>query len=225
MKKIMSVGLILAIFAVVFIYFNKSTAPSSTATSSNKKIPLPWNITTFNDGSAEVFSIHLSHTTLNQVIEQWGLPDSIALFSEKSKKRTLEVYYTHAPLGPMKASIVLTLAISDKKIQGMLPRVIGQEGTDSGSSKLYLSENDQRTLGPHLVTSLAYIPGYKGLESDYFEEHLGKPKATLKESPSSVSWFYPSKGLTLVINDEGKEVFHYQTPSSFSLPEQVQLLK
>jgi hypothetical protein len=41
----------------------------------------------------------------------------------------------------------------------------------------------------------------------------------LQESEHAVSWFYPEKGLSILIDQEAYEVIEYIQPSRFSLAE------
>ena len=65
---------------------------------------------------------------------------------------------------------------------------------------------------------ISYIPGTRNLDADFFLERFGTPAATLRESEQAQSWFYPEKGLSVLIDEDAREVLEYQPPRKFVLP-------
>ena len=63
------------------------------------------------------------------------------------------------------------------------------------------------------------LPTYGGLEADFFRERLGEPAAWKFEDEERVLWFYPDKGLSLLIDSDGKDIFQYSMPRNFEIPE------
>ncbi len=181
-----------------------------------QQISTPWAIKTYRDGSLQVLNIHLGSTTLQEVIDSHSAPDNIALFTHDNKPQTIEAYFSYAPTGPLRAKLVLTLSASRSDMIKMMERATSLSVTTDGHRKLFLSNDDQQSLLTHSVESLTLIPDYSGLDATYFRQRLGEPVATHKESESAVSWYYPQKGLTVLIDDDGKEVFQYQNPSDFN---------
>ena len=56
---------------------------------------------------------------------------------------------------------------------------------------------------------------------DFFRSRFGEPAAWLQENDRAVSWFYPKLGLSVLIDDEAREVLEYQPPRDFVMPEGV----
>jgi hypothetical protein len=74
---------------------------------------------------------------------------------------------------------------------------------------------DHATRGIRVLT---YLPGTRGLDTGFFRARFGEPAATLQETEHAVSWFYPSLGLSVLIDDNGGEVLEYQAPRDFVMP-------
>ncbi|MCB1757068.1 MAG: hypothetical protein KDJ38_16210 [Gammaproteobacteria bacterium] len=218
MKKFLLYALLAIIIIGLGTFLFIKPANHSPQDAGDESVPMPWDVKTFDDGSAEIFGVHLGFTTLQEVIDAWGMPDSIGLFAEQDEPQSIEVFFTTAPIGPMKAKVVLTLSLTDQELERMFANASGQSGTASGASRYILKDEDQRALLEHRIGNLTYIPAYKGLEAEYFETRLGKPQATHQETETAVSWFYPARGLTLLIDDKGPEVFQYQNPGDFNMP-------
>ena len=220
MKIILSVALVILTTVIVYHLSTQPAADIKNAAPANAA-PMPWDITRFEDGSTEVFGMRLGHSTLQNAMDILGQPDSIALFAEDQNAQSIEIYFKHAALGPLKASLVLTLEAEQRQMQDMMTRAASQKATRTGARRYLLSLADQQAVFNHKIKALTYIPAYPGLDAEYFDERLGLPFAILKESETAVSRYYPDQGLTLLIDDDGKEVFQYQHPAYFTLPSQA----
>jgi len=69
-----------------------------------------------------------------------------------------------------------------------------------------------------VLVGVTYIPGYSRLEEDFFRARLGEPAAWQRVDEERIRWFYPDKGLSLLIDADGKDVFEYVLPRDFVLP-------
>lgn len=218
-QALLIIALLLLLMGGGYILFSPQTTSKDDL--STEKVNLPWNVTQTQDGGSVIFDVHLETTTLNDIIQKWGRPEKMALFASQGTPLSVEVFYNNPPIGPMKASIVLTLAASDQEMLAIGMNTTGQSGTETGDARHTIAQDDQKKLLDHTITTLTYVPSYKGLEADYFEERLGKPAAIHRESDTATSWFYPHIGLTLLVDDSGKDVFQYQSPSSFTIPNEA----
>lgn len=211
MKKLAALILVTALILGVAFWFATQKQPGS----ESANVETPWNITLHEDGTLESLGIRLDHSTLQDLIDRHGLPDSIALFADAREASSVEAYFRNAKFGPISISLVVTMRLSQEELDAMLDRSGGQLGTKTGASKFLLDEADQRALLEKTVGYLTAMPAYTSLEADYFRERLGDPAASLRVSETAQNWIYPDKGLTLLIDEEGKEVFQYRNPGEF----------
>lgn len=185
----------------------------------SQRTDLPWQITVFPDGSSQVLDLRLGVSTLQDAMNKFGLPEGMALYLHNSTPANIEVYFGTVTLGPLKAKVIANLAVDSAQKEAMAQRAVKRESTPTGDPKLVLSAEDQQLLTSAAISNLSYSPTYGGLEADFFRERLGEPAAWKKGEESQVFWFYPDRGLTLLIDAEGKELFEYQRPDQFQLPE------
>jgi len=183
-----------------------------------QRTDLPWQISALPDGTSTVLGLHLGVATLTDVIDAYGTPENIALFVQREGDRSLEVYFGTVHLGPLTGKLIATLAAEPELLDGIEARSVGREGTQEGAIKRLLADEDKANLGTRLVSGLSYVPSYGGLEAQFFRERLGEPDAWREETEHAVSWFYPTLGLSLLVDAKGKEVFEYVPPHSFALP-------
>ena len=71
------------------------------------------------------------------------------------------------------------------------------------------------------VRSLTYIPLYGELDAEFFRSRFGEPAAWRRIDDTSVQWFYPDRGLSILIDANSKEVLQYAQPRDFSLPKDL----
>ncbi len=216
MKKILVLISALALVATLFSMVVIKPDVSERQMAEAQKILTPWAIETFDDGTSKVLGIHLNKTILSEVVDSIGPPDSIALFAENLDPKSIEIFFNKAPTGPLGAKLVVTIKATKHQALSMMERSTQHTVLGDGTRKFYLQEEDKQTLLSYIISSITLVPSYQGLDAQYFLERFGEPTAKHKETEAAVSWFYPEKGLTLLIDDDGKEVFQYQAPVDFT---------
>ncbi|MEN8174967.1 MAG: hypothetical protein ABFS23_04350 [Pseudomonadota bacterium] len=196
-------------------------APQGTDTLENRT-DLPWQITPLADGGARVLDLDLGRATLADAQLKFGEPERMALYLDKDGSRSLEVYFGTVRLGRLKAKIVVALNAGEAMLDELERGATTRKPAADGSFRLLLADNDKSRLASLPLASITYVPGYDGLEADFFRERLGEPDAWLRESAHAVNWFFPRLGLSLLIDADGKEVFQYMPPRAFRLPPNAQ---
>ena len=187
-----------------------------------KNIDLPWNVTVNEDKSTEVFRLKPGISTLTDAIARFHEPEEIAIYAGK-EKRSLEAYLGTVNLGPLQAKVILTLAATEQELQTMLERSSGLSLSGGEDKKLKLAPEDVQQALQRTVSSITFIPKYSGLDSEFFKERLGEPFAWQRLGEKAVQYYYPEKGLSVIIDAEGKEVLEYNHPAEFVLPDPASL--
>ncbi len=182
---------------------------------------LPWQITVNPDGSSRVFDIDLGKATLSDAQGKFGPVENYAVFVRDENTSDLEAYFGNVMFGPLKAKVVVKLAASEQEKKELVARGGERDSSPTGDWKYTLSKADQALQAHRLVTTISYVPGTRGLDEAFFLERFGKPAATLQENEDAVSWFYPDRGLSILIDDNGREVLEYVAPRDFLMPEGV----
>lgn len=180
---------------------------------------LPWQIETFDDGSSQVFGLRLYHATLADAVERLGPYEELALFESRGGGHSLEAFFGNVSFGPLKAKVVVTLAAPANELKTLAERAQERKGSPSGDWKLLLNRADLDSQLLRPLSGLTYIPAYGGLEAEFFRQRLGEPDAWRTLEEGRVQWFYPAKGLSLLLDAEGKEVLEYVAPRDFRLPD------
>lgn len=195
--------------------------PAPTQDPGAARTDLPWQIQLFDDGSSEVFGLRLGHSTLADTVERFGPYEELALFEAKDGSHSLEAFFGTVSFGPLKAKVVVSLEAPAEQLTALAARAQERKGSPTGDWKLFLDPSDLDGQLARPLATLTYIPSYGGLEADFFRQRLGEPEAWQTVDEESVKWFYPRKGLSLLLDTKGKEVLEYVAPRNFQLPEGV----
>jgi hypothetical protein len=177
----------------------------------------PWNITLHEDGSSEVFSLKPGISTLQDVQARFHEAEAIAIYHGQSQD-SLEAYFDTIKIGPLEAKLVITLNASKEELEQMLERARGIALSGDADRKIKLSSDDQLQALQRTISGITFIPKYSGLDSDFIKERFGEPAAWLRLNENAVQYFYPDKGLSILIDAKGKEVLEYKHPAQFILP-------
>ncbi|OGT91863.1 MAG: hypothetical protein A2286_07585 [Gammaproteobacteria bacterium RIFOXYA12_FULL_61_12] len=181
---------------------------------------MPWQIETFEDGTSKALGVHIGKSTLADVIERYGRPEGIALFVNKEGAMSLEAYFDSVKTGPFSAKVILTLTADPAELSALAGRAMGRDSGPSGDQRLLLAEEDKSIQSQRRISGLTYIPAYGQLDADFFRARFGEPRAWRRNSESSVSWFYPDRGLSILLDAEGKEMLQYEAPKDYRGPKE-----
>jgi len=212
---------ILAVVAITLLAF-QLFAPIPGPDALKPRTDLPWQISVNPDGSSRVFDIELGSATLADAMTKFGGLEGLAVFERRDGRMALEAYFGNVQFGALKAKVVAGLKASDQELKEIRSRAINREGTPSGDWKYPLNDAPEMHLERRLRL-ITYLPGTRKLDAEFFRTRFGEPAAWLQESETAVSWFYPDKGLSVLIDDEAREVLEYQPPRDFVLPAGVSL--
>lgn len=182
-----------------------------------QKAEFPWNITLHEDGSSEVFSLKPGFSTLQDVQVRFHEAEEIAIYHGQTKD-SLEAYFDTVKIGPLEAKLVITLTAGKEELEKMLERARGLALSGDTDRKIKLSTEDQLQALQRTISGITFIPKYSGLDSAFIKERFGEPSAWLRLNENAVQYFYPDRGLSILIDAEGKEVLEYKHPAQFELP-------
>ncbi len=207
--------LLAAVVTALALYF---LMPDPREDVTRQRTDLPWQVTTFPDGTSQVIDLHLGEDDLARAVQKLGPYEELALFEGKDGHYSLEAWFGNVEFGPLKAKVTVSLALGPARAQALAAQAVERKPSPTGDWKLLLPSAVNATLDDALVVGLTYIPAYGGLDEAFFRERLGEPDAWQRVDENRVRWFYPDRGLSLLIDADGKEVFEFVLPRQFELP-------
>lgn len=175
---------------------------------------LPWTITRTAQGSTEVFHIELGKTTLRQAIELLHSFPELAVMQARNSEYSLEAYFGKQRLGLFEAKLVAELEADQTTIEKFGTEHIKREPQASGAWRLTVSEPNQKLANDFPIKYLIYIP-VVNYEPDIIRARFGEGAEVVKLTETVDAWFYADRGLAMLIDAKGGDIFYYSSPQEF----------
>lgn len=178
---------------------------------------LPWQLTLNAQGQPTVFHIAIGQDTLKSVIDRFHHFPEIALFTQQNGKQSLEAYFAKQRLGLFEAKLLVDLQADDATLNQLQQKSGKREGTASGQWKYALDEKDLPQINQLLIRRVVYMPSVD-YTPDVVKARFGEPGEVLPSSQTRVEyWFYPDKGLAILLNNDGGDIFYYTAREHYAV--------
>lgn len=227
MKKIIIIFSLL-IIAFIAIYSSSNRQKNNETSAARNKIQniiqnYPWQIAIMEDGKSKVFGIVLSATELRRVSQIFNEQPQLAVF-EQNSNMSLEAYYKNVTRGGLIGDYIFTLDASSEQLDQLKLKSFKHKLLNNNGRRYDLGKDALQFVNKWKVKYLSYIPVVQ-LDEKMILKRFGQPakkiQTTIKtaESESLASWhyLYPDKGLDIIINENGKDLFQYVLPENFNL--------
>lgn len=177
---------------------------------------LPWDITVHPDGTSSVFGLNLDKDSLLEFKRLYDKKADLAIFLDPDKHATLEAYFGSTDVGALTANVALVAKADQKLLQDWIKNNReSPDPTPSGAWKYSMSDAEMREAQNFPVESITYKPA-TDYSVDLIERRFGKPAQTIVVDAQTQFWLYPSKGLVITVNPEGKDLLQYISPKDFA---------
>jgi hypothetical protein len=176
---------------------------------------LPWQIDVLPDGNARVFGITLGQSTTLEAKRALDHKADFSLFKAPDGSLSLEAYYGTLMLGVFEAKLIAEIEATPEQLKTLSEHAENPRAQPSGSWKADLSDQDYLTIESWPVRSLTYIPMAVQFDAALLEKRFGKPAERRPIDEGREYWFYPDKGLAIMLADKDKEILQYVAPSDF----------
>lgn len=175
---------------------------------------LPWQIEILQDGSTQVFGLHIGVSRLSDAIEKLGSDMELAIIAATDEAGSLEMYYGHYRAGLLSGKLVIQTDISEKDLKHWRENALRSEYMETGLAKKYtLSPEDLPQVLDEVITGLTFLPAVN-LDEEVILARFGEPEKRIR-LPGVIHFLYPEKGLDLAFHESSKEVLQYVSPDAF----------
>jgi len=198
------------IFIGFFLFLSACDAPDKETLNAN----LPWQASTKSDGSTQVLGVDIGKVTFKDMMFKLQLLAEPALFEAPDGKLTLEAYFGKKKFGVLEARLVAEMDAEESLLKMMLAEQVERDSTPSNNWKYSLSVKNTKLANDLRVWRLIYMP-----VSDYEPKQMkffGEPEEKLKINETAEYWFYPQRGMVLLYDTDGKEIFYYVAKRDFA---------
>ncbi len=176
---------------------------------------LPWQISISESGNTKVFGIEIGKSTFKELMHELKLLAEPALFENKEGEFLLEASFGKKKIGLLEARLIAELDADRKTLQTIKHESEKKEATPSNQWKYVPSiKSTQEIINDLRVWRLIYLP-----VSNYDEkriEFFGEPEEVISITDTAKYLLFPKKGVAVLWDTEGKEIFYYVAPKDFS---------
>lgn len=188
-----------------FLNFDPKTVPTS---------GLPWQIETLPGGESRVFDLTLGKSTLTDARARFGPEMELAIVATPTEAGNVEGYYEALTLGFVAGKMIITADLPQDVIEGMRERAPKTEYMQSTTRKATLAEADRALALAAPIRGIAFIPSAQ-LDEAVILERFGQPAERIRIGENLEHFLYPAKGLDVVLDSKGRELFQYVAPARF----------
>ena len=204
MKESRLVLIILLITFVIYSVFYLSTR--------DVEIPdnqaMPWQSYVNDQGKTVVFDLTMDESTLAESMRLFGTEVEASLFEDKDQKQTLEIFFSNTKVGGISAKVILNLELNDQQFNYLSDNIKETEVMPSGNKKTIFNQAGESSMFGLTISALTFIPS-ADLSADTLLGLFKKPARVELVEPGVEYWYYPSKGLRIIVDAERKEILEF----------------
>ncbi len=225
MNKFLSGVLVIGILAAALFWFLSGNDKENKAVAATG---LPWQVSTTANGATHVLGVDIGETTFKELMFKLKLLAEPALFETPEGNLFLEASFGKKKFGVLEARLIAEMEADQSIFKAMKEGNTGRDSTPSNHWKYSLSIESTKVANDLRVWRLMYLPiaDFEKKQMQFF----GEPQEKIQVTDNAQYWLYPNKGMALLWDKEGKEIFYYAAPKDFprlkkSLPTNVVTVK
>ncbi len=221
MNKVLTGSLVVGIIVASLFWFLSGNDKENKAVAATG---LPWQVSTTANGATHVLGVDIGETTFKELMFKLRLLAEPALFETPEGNLFLEASFGKKKFGVLEARLIAEMEADQSVFKMMKEDNAGRDSTPSNHWKYSLSIESTKVANDLRVWRLVYLPiaDFDLKQMKFF----GEPQEKIQVTDNAQYWLYPKKGMALLWDKEGKEIFYYAAPKDFarlkkSLPTKV----
>lgn len=207
MRRFLPTFLLITLVLAIYPFIGKDEE-------SVKVTGLPWQIDKLPNGSIRVFGVIPGQTTLGEAVSHLGADMELAIMDSSHEAASLEMYYGQYRAGLLSARLVFAADMDADTINSMRANAVDKQVLETGTRKHVLSAEDHARAYTAVIQTIACVPAVN-LDHDIIIKRFGEPAEVIHTDNQLTHYLYPSKGLDVILNEDGKEVLQYVAPHEF----------
>lgn len=170
---------------------------------------LPWNSHFNSHNQLETLGLIINQSTPNDAKAIFGDDVEVKLFSHKDESsKAAEVYFPSIHIGTIRGAIALSLDVDPDMLNEIYSQGIQTTVTQTGNRQVTPNTENINLLLQQPIKQVTLLPK-KHLTERAVKMRFGDPQRIEKQSDGLDHWFYPEKGLELIMDPEGPEALQY----------------
>jgi hypothetical protein len=187
-------------FAVMFLLTRDIQTPENQA--------MPWQSYINDQDQTVVFDLTMGHRKLLDAARLFGTEIEASLFEIENVDPELEVYFSSTKVGGISAKIILNLALDNQNIDILRDNIDVSMMMPSGVKKTTFKSKAESLMSQFTIKSLTFIPR-ADLPENVVIDLFGKPDRVDLSDQGISYWYYPEKGLKIIMDDEQKDILEF----------------
>jgi hypothetical protein len=169
---------------------------------------MPWQSYVNVQGKTVVFDLTMDESTLAESMRLFGTEVEASLFEDKDQKKTLEIFFSNTKVGGISAKVIINLALNDQQFNYLSDNIKETEVMPSGNKKTIFNQAGESSMFGLTISALTFIPS-ADLSADTLLGLFKKPARVELVEPGVEYWYYPSKGLRIIVDAKRKEILEF----------------
>jgi hypothetical protein len=206
-----AVGLGLGALVLAFVptAWHMATRTPGGAAAADATSDAPWAIAPDGEG-IRVFGLQLPGSTLAAARRRWGEDLQVAVMVDGEGPPVLEAYVERFSAGGVEGRLVLAFDATPDQLAGWTAASPG-EPRPGGGRRHPLAPG----IGePATLRGLSFLPSAQ-LDAAVLRQRFGEPAERIDAGERLSHWLYPSKGLAVALDLDGRELLQYVAPGDF----------
>jgi hypothetical protein len=187
-------------FAVMFLLTRDIQTPENQA--------MPWQSYINDQDQTVVFDLTMGQSKLLDAARLFGTEIEASLFENENVDPELEVYFSSTKVGGISAKIILNLALDNQNIDILRDNIDVSMMMPSGVKKTTFKSKAESLMSRFTIKSLTFIPR-ADLPENVVIDLFGKPDRVDLSDQGISYWYYPEKGLKIIMDDEQKDILEF----------------
>ena len=139
---------------------------------------LPWQVERSADGRTSVFGVAPGHSTLDELVAQFGSDHQLAVMQPAESESALEAFFPDVRAGFVTGKLVARIASSEAEREAWAKASPKARYTDSGARQYPLTSEDAAQARRNTIQALSFLPSAR-LDVDTLLARFGPPVTRL----------------------------------------------
>ncbi len=173
------------------------------------KTALPWKSQYNAQNQLEALGLTINKSTALDAKAYFGNDIEVKIFSQKDEtQKSAEIYFGNVTFSNIRGTVALGIAVAPEKLDQFYGRGIKTTVTALGNREVTPQKSDAKELMRQPIRLITLIPK-KQLTERAIKMRFGDPHRIETQSDGLDHWFYPEKGLEILLDHEGPEALQY----------------
>jgi hypothetical protein len=173
----------------------------------------PWQVDVQPGGGIRVFGLALPGSTLGEARARWGDELKLAVMAGPGEGATLEGYVEQFSAAGLNGRLLLSFEAGADRLATWRSTQAGVP-LEGGGRRHALPASALAGAEALPLAGLSLIPAAQ-LDAAVLRERFGEPAERIAEGERLEHWMYPSIGLAVALDAEGKDLLQYVAPADF----------